>query len=85
MVVLESGVVMTKYKGQRIAQIKKECDEVATMLSTKNENYGDSAVNPIQIFSKLSASEAILASILFGPIPQLIVRFVASHTLFLIV
>ena len=54
---------MTKYKGQRIAQIKKECDEVATMLSTKNENYGDSAVNPIQIFSKLSASEAILARI----------------------
>ncbi len=37
--------------------------EVIDLLIEKNKNYGDTANNPPQIFSKLSAKEGILARI----------------------
>ena len=36
------------------------CDEVKEMLLAKNRKYGDSALNPVRIFSKASAYEQIL-------------------------
>ena len=44
-------------------KIVKECTFISDMLCEKNEAYGDSAVAPIQIFSRLDASEGILARI----------------------
>ena len=37
----------------------KKCKLVADLLVQKNEAYGDSALNPAGIFSKLKASEAL--------------------------
>ncbi len=37
----------------------KKCEQVANLLIRKNEAYGDSALNPAGIFSKLKASEAL--------------------------
>ena len=37
----------------------KKCKQVADLLVQKNEAYGDSALNPAGIFSKLKASEAL--------------------------
>ena len=39
--------------------IKFECDKCKEMLLEKNREYGDSALNPLGIFSKLEAIEAI--------------------------
>ena len=41
--------------------IKEVAREVVQLLLEKNESYGDTANNPPQIFSKLSAKEGILA------------------------
>ena len=40
-------------------KIKQKCKEVEDLLVQKNDAYGDSALNPAGIFSKLKASEAI--------------------------
>tara|TARA_Y100001972_G_C7466402_1_gene237739 strand:+ start:306 stop:599 length:294 start_codon:yes stop_codon:yes gene_type:complete len=39
------------------------CDEVKELLLEKNAKYGDSALNPIRILSKSSATEQILVRI----------------------
>jgi hypothetical protein len=44
-------------------QILEACIETAAMLATKNVSYGDSALNPIRIFSKASAVEQLLVRI----------------------
>lgn len=41
--------------------IKSISKEITELLLLKNANYGDTANNPPQIFSKLSAQEAICA------------------------
>ena len=40
-------------------KIKLKCQEVKDLLIQKNDAYGDSALNPVGIFSSLKASEAI--------------------------
>ena len=40
--------------------IATTCDEIKEMLLAKNRKYGDSALNPVRIFSKASAAEQIL-------------------------
>lgn len=37
--------------------------DVAKLLITKNQNYGDSAANPVRIFSKASPIEQLLVRI----------------------
>jgi hypothetical protein len=44
-------------------QIEKTCKEIKDMLLSKNEKYGDSALNPVGVFSKLNSAEAIKARI----------------------
>jgi hypothetical protein len=44
-------------------KLRKKCDEVKKLLIEKNEAYGDSAIIPSNIFSKLSATEALKARI----------------------
>ena len=39
--------------------IRIKCDECKELLLEKNREYGDSALHPLGIFSKLSAIEAI--------------------------
>ena len=39
--------------------IKKECNELAKFLIGKNKKYGNSAIDPIRIFSKSSPIEQI--------------------------
>lgn len=41
---------------QKISTI---CDSMKALLLEKNRRYGDSAVNPVCIFSRLNASEGI--------------------------
>jgi hypothetical protein len=40
-------------------KLKKKCDDVKKLLLKKNEAYGDSALIPANIFSHLTAVEAI--------------------------
>ena len=40
-------------------KLKKKCDDVKELLLKKNEAYGDSALIPANIFSHLTAVEAI--------------------------
>ena len=40
-------------------KIKLKCQEIEDLLIQKNDAYGDSALNPVGIFSSLKASEAI--------------------------
>jgi hypothetical protein len=37
-----------------------ECTQIAEMLCAKNAAYGDSATNPVRIFSKASTEEQLL-------------------------
>ena len=39
--------------------IEAECDAIKAMLIAKNLAYGDSALNPIRLFSKADASEQL--------------------------
>ena len=43
--------------------IKKIAEEVTELLLQKNKDYGDTANNPISIFSKLDSTEALMARI----------------------
>lgn len=40
--------------------IRRVASEIADLVVTKNEAYGDSAVDPVRIFSKASPVEQIL-------------------------
>lgn len=40
-------------------RIKSKCDEIAEMLIAKNAAYGDSATNPVRIFSRASTTEQL--------------------------
>jgi len=42
------------------ASIRRVCNSLLSLLLEKNKRYGDSAVNPTKIFSKLASSEGIL-------------------------
>jgi len=39
--------------------ISNICDEIKEMLIKKNQSYGDSAIDPIRIFSKANTDEQI--------------------------
>lgn len=41
-------------------EIQATCDEIKQMLLEKNKAYGDSALNPLRVFSRASPAEAIL-------------------------
>jgi hypothetical protein len=45
------------------AKIAKTCEDIKTLLLEKNANYGNSALQPLGVFSKLNAAEAIMARI----------------------
>jgi len=40
--------------------IEQECDNIKALLLDKNRKYGDSAVNPLRVFSQSSPMEQIL-------------------------
>lgn len=40
--------------------ISTVCDEIKELLLEKNKRYGDSALNPVRVFSKANPAEAIL-------------------------
>lgn len=44
-------------------QIAKICDDIKHLLLSKNEKYGDSALNPCRIFSQASTVEQLLVRI----------------------
>jgi hypothetical protein len=41
------------------AQIALVCDEIKRFLIAKNEQYGDSAIHPVRIFSKADVEEQL--------------------------
>ena len=43
--------------------IEKICVDIQDLLLKKNQSYGDSALNPVRIFSKASSKEQILVRI----------------------
>ena len=44
---------------QTQADIAEVCDELKELLLEKNRKYGDSALNPVRIFSKASTLEQL--------------------------
>lgn len=44
-------------------QIALVCDEIKDLLLSKNAKYGDSALNPVRVFSKASPVEQILVRV----------------------
>jgi hypothetical protein len=40
-------------------EIAEECNAIAEMLCEKNRKYGDSALNPVRVFSRCDALEQI--------------------------
>lgn len=44
-------------------KIAKVCDEIKDLLLSKNQRYGDSALNPIRVFSKASSTDQLLVRI----------------------
>jgi hypothetical protein len=40
-------------------QIVTVCDDIKQLLLDKNRKYGDSAINPVRIFSKTDATEQL--------------------------
>lgn len=50
---------MTKPKTSTAERIASVCDEVKSLLLAKNAAYGDSAANPVRIFSKVDAIEQL--------------------------
>ena len=47
----------------RSLEIAVACDEIKNLLTSKNMSYGDSALNPVRIFSKSDNLEQILVRI----------------------
>jgi len=45
--------------GQTQADIATVCDEIKELLLSKNRKYGDSALNPVRVFSKSDSLEQI--------------------------
>lgn len=43
--------------------IKWICDEIRSMLIAKNESYGDSALDPVRIFSRSDTKEQLAVRI----------------------
>lgn len=39
--------------------IEETCDEIKCMLMTKNRKYGNSAIDPVRVFSRADAVEQI--------------------------
>lgn len=52
-----------KVEHPTIEEAIKVLDEVKELLRTKNAAYGDAALSPIRIFSKLKASDSIAVRI----------------------
>ena len=50
---------MKEQKTETQEKISKVCDDVKSMLLDKNRKYGDSALNPIRIFSKSDTVEQL--------------------------
>ena len=44
-------------------EVREVCDEVATMLVEKNRAYGNSALDPVRVFSRASVVEQLLVRI----------------------
>lgn len=44
-------------------QIIQTCDEIRDILVAKNKAYGDSAINPVRIFSQADTREQLLVRI----------------------
>ena len=45
------------------AQISSVCDGIKALLISKNQRYGNSALDPLRVFSKANAMEQILVRI----------------------
>lgn len=41
------------------SEVTRIANHIRDMLITKNESYGDSALNPLRVFSKLDSTEQI--------------------------
>lgn len=52
-----------KPENQVALLIAKICDDIRDLLLKKNRAYGNSALNPVRIFSKASTKEQILVRI----------------------
>ena len=52
-----------KPENQTALSIAKTCDDIRDLLLKKNQAYGNSALDPVRIFSKASTKEQILVRI----------------------
>lgn len=61
--ILESRSMVTKFEVDAQTAIRDECAAVRDLLIEKNRKYGNSALDPVRVFSKASAVEQILVRI----------------------
>lgn len=58
-----------KEKDEKIEQpdfdkkVDKVCEEIATLLKEKNRSYGNAALDPIRVFSRLDSYQQLLVRI----------------------
>jgi hypothetical protein len=50
-------------KAKIMIEIASVCDQIKNLLLSKNEKYGNSALDPVRIFSKATSREQILVRI----------------------
>ena len=62
-IILEGGLEVKDTRPDSQDLIREVCDEIRDFLVEKNEQYGDSAINPVRIFSKASSTEQLLVRI----------------------
>lgn len=59
----EVATLAPRSEGEFEAAVRAECAAVANMLVEKNRAYGNSALDPVRVFSKASAEEQLLVRI----------------------
>ena len=59
LVTAKVGVPRDPAMRRSLDAIKATCDEICDLLMKKNEAYGDSALNPVRVFSKADPVEQI--------------------------
>lgn len=50
-------------KAQFDKKVDKICEEIATLLKEKNRSYGNAALDPIRVFSRLDSYQQLLVRI----------------------
>ena len=63
MIRLDSGLEYVKDESSSVLKIKIVCNNLSNFLEVKNENYGNSALEPVRVFSKTDSESQLYSRI----------------------